>query len=241
MLLLPSGPKPIALLMPSPRCVPHFIYMIHCSVNNKVYIGQTVNLKERWMKHIRCAKLPKGHVDKQIIHYGMMKHDINNFNFYLIEQVVTQEEANTQEIYWISYFCAMNRKRGYNRTEGGLGPTGFTPWNKDKKIDLIDRLTKDHISIVAAQLGITTMAIHARLTRRHLTYTAPQSPSCFKSGEAHIRAKLTKDNVLEIVKLYNTTNMTQQELGTKFNIKRETVSGILRGINWSNITGIKSK
>ena len=50
--------------------------------------------------------------------------------------------------------------------------------------------------------------------------------------------KLTEDEVLEIIDLYETGNYTQKELGNKYNIGRNTVGEILLGKTWSWLTGI---
>src|SRR5699024_9775160 len=50
--------------------------------------------------------------------------------------------------------------------------------------------------------------------------------------------KLTEDEVLEIIDLYETGNYTQKELGNKYNVGRNTIGEMLLGKTWGWLTGI---
>lgn len=50
-------------------------------------------------------------------------------------------------------------------------------------------------------------------------------------------AKLTEEQVLEIVKLYR-SRMKQKEIAKKFNVQQSCISSICRGDSWTRITGI---
>ena len=58
-------------------------------------------------------------------------------------------------------------------------------------------------------------------------------------GEENPWSKLTNDQVLEIVKLYNQGN-SSKDIGNLFGIDRHHVLVIIRGEAWSHITGIKT-
>lgn len=53
--------------------------------------------------------------------------------------------------------------------------------------------------------------------------------------------KLTEDEVLEIIGLYETGNYTQKELGNKYNVGRNTIGEILLGKTWGWLTGITNE
>lgn len=57
-------------------------------------------------------------------------------------------------------------------------------------------------------------------------------------GENHSQVKLTNDNVLEIVSLYQSSSLNQTELATKFNVSRGAIKKIITGETWGHITGI---
>ena len=73
------------------------IYKITNIINNKVYIGQTVNtIKQRWNKHCHsngCRSL----------YNAILKYGKENFNIEIIETLPI-EELDEREIYWINYY-----------------------------------------------------------------------------------------------------------------------------------------
>lgn len=88
--------------------------------NGKVYIGQSVNHKNRWREHLREAT--KGNDLK--VYKAMRKYNITIEAFSIIEDNITsQDEANTKEIYYIKEFNSI--KNGYNITEGGQCGNGL--------------------------------------------------------------------------------------------------------------------
>lgn len=91
----------------------HLIYKINFPTN-KVYIGQTINLKDRISDHLREARI--GNDSK--VYRAIRKYNISKDNFEIIEtDIMTKELADEREIYWISYYNSYNN--GYNSTLGG--------------------------------------------------------------------------------------------------------------------------
>lgn len=54
-------------------------------------------------------------------------------------------------------------------------------------------------------------------------------------GELSGRAKLTRDQVVEIRHLYASVNFSQSELGKQFGVSKSTIAAILRRRSWSHI------
>lgn len=91
----------------------HLIYKINFP-NNKVYIGQTNNLKKRILEHLGEAR--RGADSK--IYRAIRKYNISKDDFEEIESnIETQELADLREIYWIEFYDSYNN--GYNSTKGG--------------------------------------------------------------------------------------------------------------------------
>ena len=59
------------------------IYKIVNILNNKLYLGSTINLKKRWHNHYRGLKAGKG-INK-ILQNAWNKYGENNFNFEVLE------------------------------------------------------------------------------------------------------------------------------------------------------------
>lgn len=93
------------------------IYKITNILNNKCYIGQSIDIKIRWIQHIYEGKRnnPKGK-----LYSAIFKEGIENFSFEVIEECFLDEKIlNEKERYWIEYYNAFNE--GYNSTKGGQG------------------------------------------------------------------------------------------------------------------------
>ena len=92
------------------------IYLHRNKLNNKVYIGQTIqqNLEDRW-------KNGKGYKTCYYFYNAIQKYGWDNFEHIILEQNEdwTQEELNIKEKEYIIKYQANNPQYGYNITEGG--------------------------------------------------------------------------------------------------------------------------
>lgn len=93
------------------------IYKITNKINNKSYIGQSIDIKIRWLQHIYEGKRnnPQGK-----LYSAMFKEGINNFSFEVLEECpLDQNVLNEKERQWIEYYNSY--ENGYNSTKGGQG------------------------------------------------------------------------------------------------------------------------
>lgn len=94
-----------------------YIYKIINDINDKVYVGKTVQTQEeRFSEHIRAAK--KNEVKNRPLYYAIRKYGIEHFSIQQIEEC-SVNEVNEREIYWIEKQDSYNS--GYNATKGGEG------------------------------------------------------------------------------------------------------------------------
>lgn len=98
------------------------IYKIFNIINNKVYIGQSIDIQRRFSEHMRALN--------DNCHYN--KHLQASYNKYgqeafLYEVLCTCEIADLDdmEVFFIDYYNSMNPEYGYNKESGG---------NKNKNI-----------------------------------------------------------------------------------------------------------
>ena len=87
------------------------IYIIKNTVNDKVYIGQSKDVLQRWIKHISLAKKNP----KYPIHKAMKKYGIDKFYYQIIESNVV--DYDDRERYWIQYYNSIV-PNGYNVAVG---------------------------------------------------------------------------------------------------------------------------
>ena len=95
------------------------IYKITDKISNKVYIGQSSNLANRFNAHISDFENGK----------GLKKHNpelqIENLIFEIIEICENEEVLDERERYWIKYYDSFFN--GFNRTMGGK------KWGEEEK------------------------------------------------------------------------------------------------------------
>ena len=96
----------------------YYIYKITNLINQKVYIGQSKNIKRRWRDHKASAKSEN---PTQIIHKVIKRVGLNNFSFEIIASCLDLEAANDAEEICIKQFKSYIRLGGggYNLTLGG--------------------------------------------------------------------------------------------------------------------------
>ena len=91
------------------------IYIIKNTVNNKVYIGQSVNVQVRWYAHCNSAKCDRRDSYTKI-HKAMRELGLENFYYEILEECHISD-LNEKEKYYIQYYNSYFN--GYNMTLGG--------------------------------------------------------------------------------------------------------------------------
>ena len=94
------------------------IYCIVNKLNNKRYVGKSVDIERRFIHHKylltqynRDKKKTNRHLFNAVNKYG-----IENFSFDIIEVFddVNEELLSERELFWIDFYDSCNRKYGYN-------------------------------------------------------------------------------------------------------------------------------
>ena len=96
------------------------IYKITNKITQKVYIGQSVDIRRRWTAHINILNDTNANaIEKSsAIHQSMLKYGIENFTFEIVE-LCSIDQLNDREKFWIQSYNSY--LRGYNETIGGDG------------------------------------------------------------------------------------------------------------------------
>lgn len=136
------------------------IYKITNKINNKCYIGQSVDIYRRWNDEKRAAFNSTDRSYNYPLSCAFRKYGLEQFTFEIIEEC-SKSELNNKEIYWIDFYNSFYE--GYNQTLGGEGSASIP---KEKILGVINDLKttdlyhkeiaeKWHISIETVQ-GINT-------------------------------------------------------------------------------------
>lgn len=90
------------------------IYKITDTTTGLAYIGQSVDIKERFRQHIKSSLAYGGATNK--LYQTMQKSGQYNFTFEILEQV-SRDKLNERETYWIDFY--KTKEFGLNSTRGG--------------------------------------------------------------------------------------------------------------------------
>jgi group I intron endonuclease len=94
------------------------IYVIRNTVDNKVYVGKSININKRFAKH-QYSLLLNTQQNKHL-QRAWNKYGEGNFKFEILE-LCSELQLNDREIYWISKLNSTDSKYGYNKKYGGEG------------------------------------------------------------------------------------------------------------------------
>ena len=182
------------------------IYKITNKINNKCYIGQSIDINRRWLEH----KNPNNWDRKSILYDAFKKYDIENFSFEIIEECA-QEELNEKEKYWIQYYNSYYN--GYNSTLGGDG-TFLYDYKKLVDLYLIHKSTKKVAEIADCHT--------------HTVENALKTFNINAEGKKEKRPiKQIDPNTLKVINIYDSIGEAAKALGKKSNGQ---ISNALNGI-----------
>ena len=123
-----------------------YIYKITNTLNDKVYIGQTIKtVQKRFTQHKNNSN--KEYFSQIVLYKAFNKYGIENFICEEIEEV-PNDKLDEREKYWIEYYDSYFN--GYNSTLGGR-TTQLYNWDTD---DIIEKyMTLKSARAVAKEIG----------------------------------------------------------------------------------------
>lgn len=131
------------------------IYKIENKLDGKVYIGQSINIEERWKIHkksIHCC----GNEYDYPLYRAIRLHGLENFEWSIIEECL-KEELNNKEKFYIKEYKSIV-PYGYNQTFGGQDNFGHSmklTYDKVEEIRLALKNTNETGLSLANRFGVS--------------------------------------------------------------------------------------
>jgi group I intron endonuclease len=234
----------------------YLIYKITNTINNKIYIGQTKNLKMRIARH--KSEALKIHNTKPL-YRSIRKNGFKTFLFSIIEEC-SNANVDEREIFWINYYKSTNKKYGYNLSTGGKGYVGtikprISPMKGKKHSKKTKRkMSEQRKGSKNPFYGKThTQEVKEKLSknpnRKHFgeenpfygkkhskkTKNAISKMASKRVGEKNPFAKLNAVTVLEIREKFKNNKIYMAQLAIDYNISETTVANIIKRRTWKHI------
>ena len=193
-----------------------YIYKITNTLNDKVYIGQTIKtVQKRFTQHKNNSN--KEYFSQIVLYKAFNKYGIENFICEEIEEV-PNDKLDEREKYWIEYYDSYFN--GYNSTLGGRA-TQLYNWDTD---DIIEKyMILKSARAVAKEIGCDHSTIDRILNEngvKRFTHSQQQSkPLYFKKKDEIHHFETTREAaewLIEngITKMTN-PNLVRQEITSR--------------------------
>lgn len=136
------------------------IYKITNLINNKIYIGLSIDIKDRWKAHRTRPFQPNCSQYESHLYRAIRKYKLENFKFEIIEEC-KPDELEEKEIYWIKYYNTTNPEIGYNKTSGGEHAITFSKLTQQEVLKIQELLIKTKISqqLIAKEYNVSQRSI----------------------------------------------------------------------------------
>lgn len=210
------------------------IYIIKNDINNKVYIGQAINIKRRFQAH---CKPSSAFVDNDLVAKAIQKYGKDHFWYEILEDNI--ENYNEKERYWIEYYNSI-RPNGYNIQSGGEEPPVSNGVNHPEA-----KLTQYDVQGVIYDLEYSDLSYRqlskkynvstdtiininkgASYTQKEITYPIRKKPNDY--------GKLSDEMALEIINMLKYTYLSYEEIAQKYQVEARAISRINKGMYHRN-------
>lgn len=217
-----------------------YIYVIRNKINDKVYVGQSINVENRFKGHIQ-DKDRKQYISA--IDGAIKKYGEENFWYEILEGPISN--YNEREKYWIKFFNSLV-PNGYNIMEGGNEP----PVNRGTKNNK-SKLTEENIEelktlLLNPNITLSEIASYFKVSYRTISNFNIGKTYHDKNVNYPIRkfqcsgehSNMVSDDIIKKV-IYDilNTNYSFNYIAKKYNINHSQVEEINQGnvLRYKNI------
>lgn len=205
------------------------IYIIKNDINNKVYIGQSINAEERFVQHCK----PSSTKDGSLIAKAIQKYGKEHFWMEILEKQI--KNYNEREIYWIEFYNSLT-PNGYNIQKGGENPPvlyGIEHGNssiKDSEILLMLKNDLKNTKLSYSELAKkyntnkkTVLRINHGISYSELSESYPLRK------EPNLSGKLTEEQVDEIIDILKYSYRQYGDISKQYGVGIKAIQEINLG------------
>lgn len=207
----------------------HSIYAYKKISDGQVkYVGQTVDVKERRKQHEKDEPSNNRRSEYNYpLSRAIRKYGIGAFEFIILEENLTQEEANEREDFWILYYDTI--ANGYNQQRGGNNRTKLT----DKQIEEIqDKIANSNMSYteICEEYGCSA----GFLTKINYGLSYPSTSYSYPLRETKNGKRFAPEAVEEIVELLKDKTITLAQIAKQYGVSQNVIVRINQGQSYYN-------
>lgn len=227
------------------------IYRIKNKINNKIYIGQSIDIEKRWGEHKRACNYNNEHTFEYPLYRAMRKYGVDNFDFCVVE-FCTIDQLTEREQYWIEYF---NSKvpNGYNQ-EDAIEPKRGEKCNfavlTDVQATEVRRLLKNTLmpmTEIAKIYGVSSSCIEdinkgRRRVQDNIEYPIRKNANSIgHSSSANTNTSLNDEIVMTIRQRYVNEKLEDIWQDYKHLVGFSGIKGICYGSSWKHLPVYKKR
>lgn len=199
-----------------PKRYPRFliaIYIFICQINNKKYVGQTI---DDVFNHFQIYS--RGKDPSMMICRAIKKYKPENFKIRTLGFVSTCEQADFMEAYYIKLHKTMDRRYGYNLKPGGSAARGWkNPHTKGWNENISKALTK--IKRTSEQIAALSERMRRRMLGSRRSLEAIEKTAKANRGRKRTpkqRARISKAMLGGKLSARHRANISKAQTGRKF-------------------------
>lgn len=196
------------------------IYCITCVDTGKRYIGQSVNIYNRWQQHKYELNSNKHYND--YLQNAWNKYGADQFNISVLEYC-SIEDLNENERYYINLYDTINRSKGYNLKSGGQDTFQYSNDTKQKLSDAIKKSYLDPDRRKIQQINALKQWANPEIKKKisganngmfgkHHSEEAKQKISEARKGASSSRRNTTPVFCVELGRTFKDATIAHQEL-----------------------------
>lgn len=207
----------------------HCIYVYRKKETGQVvYVGQTCNISERRKQHEKDEPFNDLRAEYNYpLNRAIRKYGAEAFEFEVLENELSLEEANAREDYWIEYYNTIIN--GYNQQRGGNNRTKLT----DAQIEEIqDKIANSKLSYTEICEEYGCSAGFLSKINHGLAY--PSSKFSYPLREVKYGKHLPQHAVDNIIEQLKDKTITLAQIAKQYGVSQNVIVRINQGQSYYN-------